>query len=430
MRIKKSIFKRTLMFAITVMLISAFMVGCMPCNKRPPLQISARDLMMDITSQEVTASNLNNEFIEAKANFSFNLFRETLQNDENTLISATSVLLALAMTANGARDKTLSQMEEVLGGGMPIAQLNRYLHSFANELFSGEKSELDIANSIWFRDHMLQVNPEFLQANADYFGASAYAAPFDKTTVDDINAWVSYHTDGMIDKIVEEISQEAMMYLVNAIMFDAEWARLYDATDIGSGTFTAFDGRKQLATFMTSGGWTPERYFIEDDLATGFIKPYHGGHYSFVALLPNEGVSIFDYAASLTGTGFLDTIQGVQNLSVVARLPKFEFDFDLNLNESLQSLGMKDAFCEKIANLRGIGHTLYGDLWISKVQHNTFISVNERGTRAGAVTSVGVSGPTSIPQFDRYVILDHPFVFAIIDNKTSLPIFIGKLLEV
>ncbi|MCL2848375.1 MAG: serpin family protein [Firmicutes bacterium] len=441
----KNNFKKILILGVSAILMAVLMLGCtiiLPSDSpsdspthTPPICGSfmpgaTGNLMDGITARSVNATTLSDKFITSTANFSIDLFRQSLQQDENTLISATSVLLALAMTANGARGNTLSQIEQVLGGGLPMAQLNRYLHSFTNGLFSGEKSQLDIANSIWFRDHGLFVEPEFLQINADYFGANAYSAPFDQTTIDDINAWVYYHTDGMIEEILEEIRPSTVMFLINAIMFDAEWERVYYESDIGVGIFTTFDGREQTTTFMTSGGHHgAERYFIQDDSATGFIKPYYGGYYSFVALLPNEDVCLMDYVAGLTGEGFVNTIQNVQNLSVFARLPKFEFDFDLTMNDELITLGIEDAFCDSNANFSGIGHSPLGNLFIAEVSHNTFISVNERGTRAGAVTRVDMDGE-SAPMFDRYVILNRPFVFAIIDNSTSLPIFMGTLLEV
>jgi len=227
----------------------------------------------------------------------------------------------------------------------------------------------------------------------------------------------------MIEEILEAIPAEAVMYLINAIMFDAEWARIYERHEIRSGRFTTFDNREQTVSFMSS----TERFFIEDNLATGFIKPYLGGHYSFVALLPNEGVCILEYVDSLTGTNFINTIQEAQTTSVIARLPKFEFDFELSLIESLQALGMIDAFCEFDADLTGLGHSSLGNLFISEVSHNTFVSVDERGTRAGAVTSVEAS-PSSAP--NESIILDRPFVFAVIDTATSLPIFMGTVLEV
>jgi len=175
---------KILILVITTALITITFLGCSN-NGRRPLRLNATDLMYGITARQVEEADLSDDFISSKANFSIDLFRQTLQKDENTLISATSVLLALAMTANGAGGETLNQMEAMLGGGMPITELNRYLYSFVSGLFSGERSRIDISNSIWFREDGITVNPEFLQTNADYFGANAYAAPFDQTTVDD-----------------------------------------------------------------------------------------------------------------------------------------------------------------------------------------------------------------------------------------------------
>jgi len=384
------------------------------------------NLMEGIAVRNVEATQLSPQFINAAASFSIDLFRQAILEDESTLISPISVLIALAMTANGARGNTLSQMEEVLGGGMSIAQLNRYLHSFISGLYSGDKSMLNIANSIWFRNDRLFVEPDFLQANADYFGANAYAALFDESTVEDINAWVYDHTDGMIEEILEKICDDAVMFLINALMFDAEWETIFREDQIRNHNFNAFDGIEQNVPFMWMNDEMPQRQFIEDDNATGFIKPYHGGYYSFVALLPNEGVCLMDYVAAMTGTDFVNTIQNAQKTSVLAGLPKFEFEYAESLNEQLKALGMTSMFG---GGLEGIGHSPRGNLFVSNVQHNTFISVNERGTRAGAVTSVEVSDE-SAPQFERIVILDRPFVFAIIDNATDLPIFMGTLLNV
>ena len=391
------------------------------------LRIEAEDLMRGITPRPVTAVALEgSSFIDSAASFSVDLFRESFAEDENSLISPVSVLLALAMTANGAKNTTLSQMEAVLGGGLEIQELNRYLYSFVNGLHSEKKSRLEIANSIWFRENDFTVNRDFLQTNADYFGADAYSAPFNDRTVRDINNWVKRNTDKMIDSIIDRIPPEAVMYLINTVLFDAEWARIYERSDIRSGQFTAFDGARQTVEFMNSN----ESRFIQDDNAVGFIKPYHGNHYSFAALLPDENVSIHDYVASLTGERLIRAVNNAQTASVWASLPKFEYDFELSMNDALKALGMVDAFCEEDADLTGIGRAGWGNgnLFINNVQHKTFISVNERGTRAGAVTSVEINGPTSVPEF-VYVILDRPFLYAIIDNATGLPVFMGTVIS-
>ena len=392
--------------------------------------VNAGNLMERVVARSVTAPTLSNQFINSTATFSIDLFRETLLEDENTFISAVSVLIALAMTANGARGNTLSQMEQLLGGGITIAQLNRYIYAFANSLYNGKNSEFNIANSIWFRDHLLYVEPDFLQVNADYFAANAYAAPFDNNTVEDINNWVNYHTDGMIEEILEEIPANAVMYLINALMFDARWQNVFGLENIHNRQFAAQNGTVQTVPFMTSGcNARSERYFIQDEFATGFIKPYYGGHYSFVALLPNEGVCVLDYVATMTGTGFVNTMRNAQETSVFASFPKFEFDFTQSLIEPLEALGMTDAFCMAGADFRNMAQSPNGNIFVSAIEHSTFISVNELGTRAGAVTMVEM-GEDSGPWFEHYVILDRPFVFAIIDNATSLPIFMGTVLEI
>ena len=137
------------------------------------------------------------------------------------------------MTANGAANETLSQMEEVLGKDIPLEELNEYLYYYVNNLPSEEKSKLNIANSIWFRDDedRLTVEKDFLQKNADYYNAAIYKSPFDDQTLQDINYWVKTNTDGMIDKILEKIDDDSIMYLINAIVFDAEW-KIYNKSDI------------------------------------------------------------------------------------------------------------------------------------------------------------------------------------------------------
>jgi len=418
----KSYIKKTAVIAqlfASAVLSLALLLGCAPV-----LRLNATDLMYGITARRVAQTQASEQFVSGVADFSLDLFRHSFDGEQNTLVSPTSVLFALAMTANGASGQTLAQMQDVLAGGMPTTQLNRYLHSFNNSLPSVQNSRLEINNSIWFNQNGFTPNQDFLQTNADYFGANAYAAAFDDTTLRDINSWVSYHTDGMIDSIIDEINPESVMHLINTVMFDAEWASIFCSSEISNRTFYNLDGTQSLIPFMTRGGPLGElRYFISDDYATGFIKPYALGHYSFVALLPNESVSIADYAASLTGTGFVDMVASAQIGSVWASIPKFEFEFDVNLNRVLKDMGMPRAF-SATGELEGLGTSPVGPLFIAEVEHATFISVNERGTRAGAATSVETM-PSSAPEFDHFVNLNRPFVFAIVDNNTNLPIFIG-----
>ncbi|MCL2066233.1 MAG: serpin family protein [Treponema sp.] len=388
--------------------------------------IQYADLMQDIIAQSAESAELDDQFRIAAADFSLDLFRAVLSDEKNSIISPTSVLLALAMAANGADGNTLTQMEQVIGGGMSISKLNTYLYSFANSLSSQPKEFLSISNSIWFKNLGFTPNIDFLQTNADYFGADAFAAPFDEETVNDINAWISEATDGLIEQMLDSIPEEAVLYLINTILFDAEWAQIYNENSIRSEEFTNHNSQTQPAEFMYSS----ENLFFQGDNETGFIKPYYSGRYSFAAILPEVDIDIFDYVDMLSGEKFLNLMGNAYSARVVAALPKFDYEYEVTMNDALIAMGIEDAFCKKTADLSRMGNWIYGDLWINKVMHKANIAVDERGTKAGAATVIEVGGITSVPPPPKYVILDRPFVYAIIDNDTNLPIFMGTLLSV
>ena len=410
---------------VTVSIFGLVLLGCnseIQTEGKPEIQAS--DLMRGIHSQPVNTVALTDQFRAAVADFSLDLFRTTLSDSENSLISPTSVLLALAMAANGADGTTLAQMEQVLGGGMSIAELNVYLYSFLNSLDSQPKELLTISNSIWFRENGFIPNRHFLQVNADYFGADAFAAAFDDQTVKDINIWIYDATDGLIEQMLDNIPADAVMYLINTVLFDAEWAQIYDGDDIRNRRFTSYNKQEQTVVFMHS----IVNLFIQGNGARGFIKPYHSNRYSFAAILPDEGIDIHDYLDTLSGEAFLNLIGNAQPSQVMTALPKFDYEYEVTMNDTLKAMGMQDAFDPYTANFSLMG-SAWGNLYISNVKHKATITVDEKGTKAGAATVIEFRDYGG-PRYDHVVILDRPFVYAIIDNATNLPIFMGTILSV
>jgi len=388
----------------------------------------AADLMNDISPGIVDVKPIDDGFIESMADFSIELFKKSGANDENTLISPLSVILALTMTANGADGETLKQMETMLGGDISLSGMNDYLYTFVNSLQSTEKVKLNIANSIWIRDNedSLKVEPDFLQLNANYYGAAAFKAAFDDQTVKDINNWVEMSTDGLIDEILDEISDINMLYIINAIVFDAYWADVYDEDQVRKGDFTNINGIVQNVDYLHG----LENRYLDDGMATGFRKFYSGDGYSFIALLPNEGISITSYVESLTGAGFLEMLENSRGVLVNTSMPKFEYEYNIKMNDVLINLGIPDAFDECTADFSKMAISKIGNLYISEVLHKTFISVDELGTKAGAVTKVDIACESAIdPDEFMTVNLDRPFVFAIVDSR-NIPIFLGTLLMV
>lgn len=392
-------------------------------------QVQAADLMDGMQAGTVNGKAADDGFILSEMGLAVKLFQSAVSEsrDENILISPLSVQLALAMTANGAAGQTRTEMETLLGGGISLEDLNEYLYTYVNSLPSGEKYKLQIANSIWFRDDegRLTVEKDFLQRNADYYGAQAYKSPFDGQTLTDINAWVKDHTDGMIDKILEEIDEDAVMYLINALVFDAQWKNVYDKADVRSGTFTGITGEARTVEMMHS----EESKFLQDEQATGFIKDYMDGKYSFAALLPNKDIDIYDYIAGLTDEGLLNTLRNARSGMVIATLPKFSYEYALSMNDVLKALGMPSAFTGSTADFSRLGQSSRGNLYIAEVLHKTFISVDELGTKAGAVTKVQMNDECAVIS-EWIVELNRPFVYMIIDNATGLPVFIGTVMDI
>ncbi len=409
--------KRVVTLSLVFVLMVVMIVNLTSCTTR----IYATDLMKGIKANEVEGKDVDERFIQSTARFSMELFKRSLGED-NSLVSPLSVLLALSMTANGADNETLEQMEKVLGDDITIDELNEYLYSYAKGLPNKKKSRFEISNSIWFREGF-NVNDDFLQKNADYYKASAYESAFDEQTVKDINNWVKKKTDGLIDEILDNIDDSAVMFLINAIVFDAEWEKIYEKNDIKERDFKNIDGTYAKVDMMYSN----ESKYISSDNAAGFVKPYKNKDYSFVAILPNKDISIYDYVESLDGETFLNLVGGAAKEVVNAGVPKFKYDYEIVMNGALIDMGMEHAFDGR-ADFSKMDADLKEGLYISEVLHKTFISVDEKGTKAGAVTKVEIRD-TAGPVSEARVILDRPFVYAIIDNATNLPLFIGTVVD-
>ena len=409
---------RVLSLLLSLVLLLALALNLTGCAH----SIAATDLMAGIVprTQSDVPETVPDASCAAAADFAVRLFRQTYDGN-NTLLSPLSVLTALAMTANGARGETRAQMERVFG--MTIEELNAFFTIYLNLLRSDENGKLSLANAIWLRDvEGFTVKADFLQTNADVYGAGAYRAKFDATTVKDVNRWVKDHTDGMIDEIIDRLYPDDLAVLVNALAFDAKWEKPYEKnSQRSSGVFHREDGVDVNVTFLSN---TESLYLSDGDRAVGFIKPYEGGRYAFAALLPDKGIPLPDYLASLDGEKITALLKNAKRLSVETKLPKFETKYGVNLNTVLPEMGMTDAFSAGSADFTGITETPF---YIGDVLHKTYIEVGEQGTRAGAVTVVkGKSASASADEVPS-VILDRPFVYLLFDTETNIPFFIGVL---
>lgn len=436
--------KKRLLAAI---LCVAMILGLTACGTTTDPQIQSKNLMEELEAVTPGADNpegktepvpteaaedskaddtlANYEHQYPLSGFGLKLLEQTLKSegaDENVLVSPLSVLLAMYMTANGAEGRTEAQMREVLGDN-----LNDYLKSYQAALPQGEDYKMHIANGIWFRDEeFLKVQEDFLRINQEYFDAALYKAPFNDITCKEINNWVKENTDGMIDGILDEISPDAVLYLINALSFDAKWQKPYNEYSVHEDRiFTKEDGTEQKATMM----YSEESTYLEDAKATGFLKYYKDRKYAFVALLPKEGVTVAEYVAWLNAQYLQELFANAKQTVVNAALPKFETEYDILLNDVLIQMGMPDAFSMSDADFSKMATSERGNIHIGRVLHKTFISVDELGTKAGAVTAVEMTDECA-PMEVYNVHLNRPFVYMLIDCETNQPFFIGTMMDV
>ena len=421
--------------------LSSVLTGCSKNAQDSAPDISATELTAGVKDAALTQEPIANALTgqtatDALFGFTSRLLQGTYPTNQqaNVLVSPLSALFALALAGAGAAGDTLSQLGTATG--MDIDSLATYLGACVRRISGedlydtqqkGDALALKCANSIWLRSSDdLSVSEDYLAACKDSFDAQAFSAPFDSTTAEDINSWVSSKTDGMIDRLVDCITADDQLFLINALAFDEVWQEPYEEGDVQGDTFTTEEGDEQSIRMMHSH----ETAYLENSLAEGFLKPYKNYNFAFVALLPKQGVQLADLVASLDGTSLLDMITNpVPNIEVSAGLPKFSLDYQTTLNDQLVAMGVRDAFDPNLANFSRMATLKDGNLAISAVLQKTFIDVNEAGTKAAAVTAIGEAGSTATPDEPevREVILDRPFVYFIIDNMTLTPLFAGVL---
>ncbi len=391
----------------------------------PGCGVRAQELTADFEPQVMDTTTDLTAGGEAVTDFALSLLREERSGSVSVLLSPVSILNALGMVANGASGTTLKQIETATG--MSLHQLNDFLYTYRMSLPTDSKTcKAALANSAWLRD-TFRVEDAFLRSCVNYYSAEVYRSAFDGGLVTDLNRWVSKKTDGMISDLLEkEPGAQTMLYLVNAACFDAKWETPYTKENVRTdGIFTAASGKRQTADYLDSH----ETIYLSGNNVSGFLKPYDGGKYAFVALVPDEGVTLADYLRNLTGEHLYQLITDHHYADVQASIPKFTARSELELEEPLRAAGISDLFNVSAADLRGLGSAPNGNtLYVNSVLHKTYLELDENGTKAAAATSLDVNAGAAPPSEDvKTVTLDRPFLYMVVDTHACVPLFMGTV---
>lgn len=368
------------------------------------------------------------EIVAANTRFAFKLYREIAEHDSgnNVFISPASIALALAMTYNGAAGETRRAMASVLElEGLSLEDVNRANAELVDTLAGLDpKVRLAIANSLWARQGVT-FDSDFLRRNKTSYHAEIETLDFGNPRAPDtINAWVRKHTEGKIEKILDGIDEGAVLFLINAIYFKGNWSKQFDKRLTRKNDFTLPDGRRVQLSMMSQNG--KYQYYEEKDFQAVSL-PYGNGRLSMYIFLPAERSSLATFQRSLDSKRWTAWMSRFEELQGSIALPRFKLEYSATLNEPLKALGMAPAFDAKRADFSAMCPDT--QVKIDEVKHKTFVEVNEEGTEAAAVTSVGITLTAFIPERTFNMVVDRPFFCAIRDNQSGTVLFMGAILD-
>ena len=369
------------------------------------------------------------EMVKSDQSFAFNFFanvyaEESEDGDNSFMVSPLSLSMALAMTMNGAEGDTKSVIKESLKQNeFSEDDINSYYKKLREALLSTDPStKLSIANSIW-TNKVVAIKNDFISRNREYFNSSVEAVDFgDVKTKDKINNWASVNTNGLIENVIESTNIDDLMYLLNAIYFKGIWISEFSKNKTEKKMFTHEDGSTVNVDMMNQ---TSKFKYKNDDLLQIVELPYDNGAFSMMVLLPQEDKKIGDVIDALNSSDYwVELESGLRVNEVELSLPKFKTEYSKKLNEVLKKMGMGLAFTDD-ADFSGMSDI---SAKLSFVKQDTYIAVDEVGTEAAAVTTVGVV-MTSMPIEPQKVIFNanHPFVYLIKENSTGSILFIGTV---
>lgn len=349
------------------------------------------------------------------------------QEAENPVLSPLSAYLCLAMLMPGANENTKAEFEKILGADWD------YVSALAADIAAqlektGGSTKLDLANSIWTDDDKAVIEEEWLKTVKAYFGPDIYSADLPSDgALKAINKWVNDKTNGMIPKLHDEnYDKDTIMVLLNALYMKAEWAHKFEGQDTYDREFTKADGSAVTVPFMNM--FEAYESYIKTDDAEGIMLPYDDGRLAFIALKPDDG-DARKYAAGFTGAKLKEALAAAKaDTFVTVNMPKFDTEYSVYLTDALKAMGMTDAFDPFLADLTGAGRGVDGPLYISYVFQRVKVDVDEEGTEAAAVTEIATAKGCALPADEPIVLtFDKPFVYAIVDTETGVPLFAGVM---
>jgi serpin B len=383
------------------------------CNKEPDGPKQPKPINLTVKASEVISSSNG---------FGIDLFRVTATDEPvNMMLSPLSASTALTMLLNGCNAQTYAQIRDMLGyESLTLDEINEAYNSLVEQLLAVDPEvELALANAVWYRQDF-QVKQPFLNTMDSSYEARVGALDFSlPSAVETINGWASDNTNGKIPKVINDIGPDYVMFLMNALYFKGTWTYQFEPDQTSPAPFHLASGNTVNVDMMHN---TIEVRTFSDNNMAAVELPYGRQNFAMVIILPQNSLAAylagFDASDWTAITAGLDSFEDPYEMYI--SMPKFKFEYEKYLNDQLKSLGMIDAFEPYLADLSGISDA---EIFVDFVKQNTFVDVNEEGTEAAAVTTIGIKEVSMPPEF----VVDKPFIFAIRERTTNTLLFIGKV---
>ena len=356
--------------------------------------------------------------LDGVSSFGWELFRKTAQNDQNTIFSPYSIYSSLSMTAAGAQGDTLKEMRKVLHLPSNLTQLSDALSSNNTSL----QGHLKVASSLWIAPPFV-IRADFRKTVEGDFHASVKPLDFSssETAANTINQWIAQHTDQKITQLFSpsDLQRTTRLVLANALYFSAKFLKPFNSQMTSAQSFWTASESIVKTPMMDQSSLL---FYVEDETFQTVALPMEASQIALVVFLPKEKV-FSNLTSLLSSDKFKLILENLDLAKIHIKLPKFTLKQRIDLNQSLSQLGLATAFTPK-ANFSGIDGKM--DLYLSKVIHEAYFALDESGIVAAAATGASMS-TKSTSGAPKEFIADHPFIFALVDLQTKIPLFLGEL---
>lgn len=402
-----------------------------------PLKINGINLASPNHSKTLAMTPANNQInvdarlVAANTKFGFNLFNtlSKQQQNQNIFISPASVALALSMTYNGVSGESKKEMTKALEfTGMTPQEINAANQALQNSLQTvGPDVQISISNSLWAKQGF-SFKPEFRQTNQQYYQANLAELDFlSPQSPSIINNWVSQQTQGKIDRMVDKISPNDILFLIDAIYFKGNWKTPFDKSQTANKTFSLTDGSSQQHPMMSQKGVYP---YCETDEFQAVSLPYgKEGNLSMYIFLPKSNSNLAKFSQQLTAKNWNEWMQLFREREGIIEIPRFQVEYNVELKNTLTDLGMAGIFNFSKTDFSPMIDR-DTEVAVDSVKHKTFVEVNEEGTEAAAVTSVRIKTRGMAIHSEYFEMnVNRPFFCAIRDNSTETILFMGTIVK-